>query len=657
MNSRLIIILLLQIIAITCTAQPVKTDTAIGITAPKNISTDPLALASYLCLDQHSDQAKANAVYNWMTHNISYDVKSLKKFPRHHDKLVERTLKSKKAVCEGYAMTFTEICRGAGLKAVNIEGYAKDWIFDNGDELYIPRHMWSAVSINGKWQLFDPTWGAGDIVQSPGWWRRLRNKITGRKVIYAKNLKFKFHYDPQYFMQDPETFRLKHLPSDPLWQLTDTVMPIQIFEAGDSAITQFNEQYSKPQQNNPQLDRIATFDERQKIFEMADRAYAYNERYPSILAQKNANRASAAIEKAFTDTTVQVPTLLIKDAGTTLRKSQEYIKQQKKSFPEEYNKLKKKNKTKNQVARKYIREIKTDDKHIVSECKKYTRAANSRYNKIKKQSADAQKRMRSSYEGKLDDVEAAKIQKKAGAPELTALKDSVTRRDAKLDGMRRQIAAQQDSIQVAQKANSKRLDSLGRSISFEDSMLVNEANARIAMHDSYDEEVLRYSNKFKATKYKITDSLLKYYMANFDTISLAYEQLQKLQVNVLDIYKKDLASMEQYKKWNRSDNMLPYQYKTQVVDYKECIENYNKDLVAYAAYLKANKKLFAGLTDLTQHQLKIVAFMEKAEEKRKELEEKTIAKKQAFDLKENALQRENVQAILKKIDKLTAQLN
>src|SRR5438874_1414392 len=123
----------------------IKVDTTIGLTAPASVCGHYQDLAHYLCDDIPGDQAKANAIFNWITHNIKYDIKGIRDLNRDPDKIVERALKRRKAICEGYAMLFTETCREAGLKAVNVDGYFKDWMSDNGDKLYIPRHMWSAV--------------------------------------------------------------------------------------------------------------------------------------------------------------------------------------------------------------------------------------------------------------------------------------------------------------------------------------------------------------------------------------------------------------------------------------------------------------------------------------------------------------------------------
>ncbi len=645
-------LLLLLVMYVPAKAQ---VDTSIGLIEDK-FGTDYLALASALCLDQHGEKEKANAIYNWVTHNISYDVQFLTK-PKHYDDKVAHALKTKKAICEGYSELFTELCRGAGLKAVNIEGYAKDWIFDNGDQMYIPRHEWNAVRINGKWQLVDATWGAGGLYQKRSWLRKVLDKIFRHNKIGAKSLKFRPKYDPQYFMQDPETFRLKHIPSDPLWQLTDSAMPLSVFEAGDSATRKFNELYSKPRQSDPRLDKIAELDEKQKLFEFADRAYAYNSRYPVILAIKSTYRAESVVEKAFTDSTVQNGDIMLKDATNDLKKSLEYIKQQKKTFPEEYNKLKKKNKAKGMEAKQNIRVIKTDDKRLIAECKKHTKSGDNKSNRARKQLSEIQKRKQGLDPGNIDDIATAKVRKKQGSPELEAIKDSVAARNVRIASGRKAAAEQSNKAKLAILSSSVLLDSLVKSLNQEDSMLRGEAVERLGMHDSYDDEVKKWGGLFRHQKYQTTDTLLKYYFAAFDTIVVKYEALGKTHVAVLDLYKSNVRSHEQYKKWNNTDADLKKDYTDCVNDYAQSVDSAARDIRVYIAYLEGNKKLFGMLSKQSKRQLGIVEYMEKAEKSRQNLEAGSIARKRAFDVKENESQRAAVQKGLKKIQQVVDKID
>ena len=634
-----------------------QTDTSIGLEATGKYGTDYMALAADICLDHAGEQQKANAIYNWVTHNIAYDVKALRKFPKADGDKAVLALKNRKAVCDGYAMLYTELCRAAGLQAVNIEGYAKDWIFDNGDELYIPRHEWNAVRINGKWQLVDATWGAGGLYQQEAFIVRLYNIVFRHGRVSARSLKFRYKYNPDYFMQDPEVFRLRHLPSDPLWQLTDTAMPVVVFEAGDSSVKAFNALYSKPRQSDPRLDKIATLDEKQKVFEYADRAYAFNNRFPLILSLKNNYRALSLIDRAVSDTLVSSPDLMLKDAKNDLKKSLDHIKDQKKSFPAEYSKLKQKNRAKGMVAKQHIRRIKTDDKRLLAQTKKYAKASDSKGVRAKKVQVGIATRIKKVDARKIDEVQTAKMKKKTDAPELLVILDSVKARESRIAVLKKQANVQSVQLKGEIVASSTLLDSLVVSLNKEDSMIRKEATERLNMHDSYDDEVKKWSGLLVQQKYYVSDTLMQRYVEAFDTVTTHYVALQKVHVQTLDLYKSNIRSLEQYRKWNNTDEGIKTLYTDCAEGYIAAADSAMQDNNTYMRYLKGNKTVFGALGKANKRQIKIVEYMEKAEKNRQNVEAGTIVRKKAFDMKENEVQRMAVQKGLKRMQRVVDQID
>jgi len=544
------------------------------------------------------------------------------------------------------------MCREVGLKAVTIDGYVKDWMFDNGDKLYIPRHEWCGVLIEDRWELTDPTWGAGGSVQSPGWLRRQLYKLMRVKVMYAKRVRFEFHYDTSYFMQDPMVFRMTHLPTDPLWQLTDTIMPREYFEQGDSAVKSFNA-LCKRVNNTPELERISKLDNRQKIFEYAERAYAYNNRFPDVLAQRHIFHAMSELEKAFTDTTIETGLLLVTAAQNGLKESLGHIDAQKRSIPEEYSQLKKKNKAKSQAAKQDINKIKSDDKRVIADCKKYTNSANAKYSRARKKQSDAGKRKGDLNAGKIAKVTPAKMQKKSTSPEVRAFNDTLDNRKSHIAALQQRLLGQQDTLKARLAQNKLVLDTLVHYLSLTDSIIIQQTLARLRMKDSYDDDVILAARLFSELRYQKVDTLLRHYLAGFDTITVLYDKHQKESVQLLDIYKKDLRTLEQYRKWASYNDEVVSRYNDCVKDYGEVLTAYNQDIAAMTSYLKGNKQLFAGLTKLSKRQLKITEYMEKVEHMRKDLEEKKIAGKQAFDNKEAVKQKEVVQELVMRLQKIT----
>jgi hypothetical protein len=120
--------------------------------------------------------------------------------------LIERTFQTRKAICQGYAELFNNLCRKSGVQSYVVHGYTRQ----NG-EVQTTGHAWIIVSVNNHWFGIDPTWGAGYVTE-------------GR---FTKS----FSWD--YFMILPEIFIKTHMPFDPMWQCMDYPVSIQDFYFGE----------------------------------------------------------------------------------------------------------------------------------------------------------------------------------------------------------------------------------------------------------------------------------------------------------------------------------------------------------------------------------------------------------------------------------------
>lgn len=128
----------------------------------------------FLSRDFNTDEEKVRAIYSWLIKNISYDPESYKLFnyqfkdyrernqkeERSRKKIIDYTLRTGKAVCEGYAMTFEKLLTLQGIDNYLIQGDTKTH-FKDIDRDFNLNHMWNAIKIDGDWHLFDATWGAG----------------------------------------------------------------------------------------------------------------------------------------------------------------------------------------------------------------------------------------------------------------------------------------------------------------------------------------------------------------------------------------------------------------------------------------------------------------------------------------------------------------
>ncbi|MGK4568753.1 transglutaminase domain-containing protein [Flavobacterium sp. 3HN19-14] len=110
-------------------------------------------------------------------------------------------MRSKLAVCQGYAMLFKDVCQRLDIKCELISGTSKSSLMAIGKLPVASDHAWNAVNIDGKWRLIDVTWAAGSID--------------------GNTKQFSFAFSGGYFFTDPEVFFLNHFPDDKKWLLID----------------------------------------------------------------------------------------------------------------------------------------------------------------------------------------------------------------------------------------------------------------------------------------------------------------------------------------------------------------------------------------------------------------------------------------------------
>lgn len=178
-------------------------------TYPKDIVSAE-QLAAQIEHDFSSDIEKVRAIYTWLASNISYDLEKFYKGDTQinfsyvdeqdlQQKLnavtthtINETMRSKKAVCEGYAQTFKKVSELLNIPSLFITGYSKASVKDIGIKPAQEDHAWNAVRIKGKWHLLDVTWGAGTI----------------------ENRQWKHRFNDFFFLTHPEIFSVSHFPTE-----------------------------------------------------------------------------------------------------------------------------------------------------------------------------------------------------------------------------------------------------------------------------------------------------------------------------------------------------------------------------------------------------------------------------------------------------------
>jgi hypothetical protein len=209
---------------------------------PDSLTATTSKIASYIAANFKNDTEKIRAVYYWTATNIVYDVPNMYE-PNYLDSpqvKITNTLKSRKGVCIHYAEVFNDIANKVGVKTYIIGGYTKQL-----GAMATISHAWCASQIDGKWYLFDPTWGSG----------------------YVEGQKFVKKFNNTYFKVEPSKMVASHMPFDYLWQFLNAPLTNQEFVSGKmyAKKTKMNFDYQT------EIDKYEKLPDGEKAFEASKR--------------------------------------------------------------------------------------------------------------------------------------------------------------------------------------------------------------------------------------------------------------------------------------------------------------------------------------------------------------------------------------------------
>lgn len=154
-----------------------------------------------------TDLEKAYAAFYWISHHITYDMKSFlaDQFPPYQPKEV---LKTRLAVCSGYAHLFKALCDELDIKSTVLDGYSKGYGYNPSESFEVSNHSWNSVYINQRWLLLDATWAAPNS----------NDRSPSSRV------------NESFFLSHPKEFIKDHLPEDPKWQLLSPQVSLNDFQ-------------------------------------------------------------------------------------------------------------------------------------------------------------------------------------------------------------------------------------------------------------------------------------------------------------------------------------------------------------------------------------------------------------------------------------------
>ncbi|TDH28582.1 hypothetical protein EXU57_00450 [Segetibacter sp. 3557_3] len=210
MKKILVTVLVVLLFGYTSYSQGVSAADRVALSIPKKDTYSTEGISNYVKSHFTSDSDRVRALFVWVANNIVYDVERLRtRSPLEKIPLTD-VLKSRRAVCQGYAELLVELFRTCNIKGVLVPGYTK---VQDGTIADLS-HAWVAAQLNDKWYLFDPTWSSGMV----------------------KDLQFTKRFTNRFYKVAPEEMIKDHMPFDPMYQFLNYPVLYDEFNSGNAEI-------------------------------------------------------------------------------------------------------------------------------------------------------------------------------------------------------------------------------------------------------------------------------------------------------------------------------------------------------------------------------------------------------------------------------------
>lgn len=179
---------------------------------PAAYTYSPDSLAFYIDSHCRNEDDKLLATYQWITHNLSYNVfttfESRNEAPD-EEREIRRTLRTREGVCRQFALLFQRVANQMGIPAFIVHGYTK-----SNNVISPSPHSWCIAKVGNGWSCYDPTFDMG----------------------YISNERFVRRTGLRYYRMAPSAFIRNHIPFDPIWQALDVPSTYDAFDQGSEIV-------------------------------------------------------------------------------------------------------------------------------------------------------------------------------------------------------------------------------------------------------------------------------------------------------------------------------------------------------------------------------------------------------------------------------------
>lgn len=175
---------------------------------------------------------QAEDIYQWVSTNIHYDIKSLQKGLTPNLTPIE-LIKEGKGLCSDYARLYQSMCRSVGIEAYIVSGYSKGYNYNKQQPFLRTNHAWNIIYTDSTWKHVDATWGGGYVEMQAPFFSKIMYKLFEAPLALSE-AKYIKEYSTDYFDVQTDSLTKTHYPADPKWLFTP--MPLSIVKFQNDTI-------------------------------------------------------------------------------------------------------------------------------------------------------------------------------------------------------------------------------------------------------------------------------------------------------------------------------------------------------------------------------------------------------------------------------------
>jgi hypothetical protein len=657
MNKNLLLILFCCFVSLN--GWSIEKDSIFIPKPSKKTRTNVKQLASHITKGLDTDNEKAYYLFYWICHNIKWDVKTFNKSTKFQVRTPKSILKEKRGYSQDFASLYQALGKYCDLKIQMIYGYEKNDLHTEGTHFYEPNHAWNAVFLDNHWQIVDPFNAAGGLKMDLGISKKIKKKVTTTKIVYSTQSKFEFRYDATQYLINPETFRLTRLAADPLWQLTDSAMPMQVFERNEEDIIAFNKKYShssKSKQNTNKLSELNDLSESEIVLESADRIYTFNPRYTQIKASKHIAKAEEGLKQLKLPSSREDASSILDNAKNELVSSKDILGNQKKQVKEECVELQKINTEKSNDAVKFKQAFTSLNKKYVAEAKTKYNTADTKIKATKNEVRAVSKKANNAYTLNSSNAKQMPANASSAIEEKRQL-DSLQARDKRLSKTEEELIRLKLDLESYDDLEKDVASSIQQYHKTIDADLIAEAQHRSRQHNNVSDSIRSLRSNLNFNKTVMLDSLQNEYFDLYDSIVSVQAQQKKQFNSRIELSKANALSCLTLKKMSSKDPTIDQRNKEYIDKHVEASKNEIDAMVASVNFLNKQQPLLKYFQDKYNNENKFFIAVAKNEDSRKKFVKEIIKKKEVLRTKHCAQSISNVDAMKNDLTKAYTKLN